>query len=148
MALSGSTMAQVNLISPILTCITIVSPSCLYQMLEIPKISGPRKFKKQPDFTSCPQIVPRRPYFPHPLALCCHCPVSKCHSASVVVTGIVRVNCSAFIVLHKSRAYSHTYSQRGEISLQHRCIFFNSCSASHDNWCTATLWNRIMTAQC
>ena len=24
----------------------------------------------------------------------------------------------------------------------------NSCSASHDNWCTATLWNRIMTAQC
>ena len=21
-------------------------------------------------------------------------------------------------------------------------------SASHDNWCTATLWNRIMTAQC
>ena len=25
---------------------------------------------------------------------------------------------------------------------------FNSYSASHDNWCTATLWNRIMTAQC
>ena len=24
----------------------------------------------------------------------------------------------------------------------------NSYSASHDNWCTATLWNRIMTAQC
>ena len=23
-----------------------------------------------------------------------------------------------------------------------------SYSASHDNWCTATLWNRIMTAQC
>ena len=27
-------------------------------------------------------------------------------------------------------------------------ISFNSYSASHDNWCTATLWNRIMTAQC
>ena len=26
------------------------------------------------------------------------------------------------------------------------CI--NSYSASHDNWCTATLWNRIMTVQC
>ena len=25
---------------------------------------------------------------------------------------------------------------------------FNSYSANHDNWCTATLWNRIMTAQC
>ena len=25
---------------------------------------------------------------------------------------------------------------------------FNSYSASHDNWCTVTLWNRIMTAQC
>ena len=24
----------------------------------------------------------------------------------------------------------------------------NSYSASHDNWCTETLWNRIMTAQC
>ena len=27
-------------------------------------------------------------------------------------------------------------------------ININSYSASHDNWCTATLWNRIMTAQC
>ena len=26
--------------------------------------------------------------------------------------------------------------------------FLNSYSASRDNWCTATLWNRIMTAQC
>ena len=25
---------------------------------------------------------------------------------------------------------------------------FISYSASHDNWCTGTLWNRIMTAQC
>ena len=27
-------------------------------------------------------------------------------------------------------------------------FLFNSYSASRDNWCTATLWNRIMTAQC
>ena len=26
--------------------------------------------------------------------------------------------------------------------------YINSYSASHGNWCTATLWNRIMTAQC
>ena len=24
----------------------------------------------------------------------------------------------------------------------------NSYSASHDNWCTETLWNRVITAQC
>ena len=29
---------------------------------------------------------------PHPLALCCHYPVSKCCSASIVATGTVRVN--------------------------------------------------------
>ena len=28
------------------------------------------------------------------------------------------------------------------------CHAFYSYSASHDNWCTVTLWNRIMTAQC
>ena len=27
-------------------------------------------------------------------------------------------------------------------------VVINSYSASHDNWCTATLWNRIMTARC
>ena len=35
---------------------------------------------------------PRRPYFPHPLALCCNYPVSKCPSASIVVTSTVTVN--------------------------------------------------------
>ena len=29
-----------------------------------------------------------------------------------------------------------------------RLSYLNSYSASHDNWCTETLWNRIMTAQC
>ena len=37
------------------------------------------------------RLVPRRPYFPHPLALCCHYPVSKCRSASIAVTGTLRV---------------------------------------------------------
>ena len=32
-----------------------------------------------------------RPSFPHPLALCCHYPVSKYCSASIVVTSTVRV---------------------------------------------------------
>ena len=39
------------------------------------------------------EVVPaHRPYFPHPLALCCQYPVSKCLSASIVVTSTVRVN--------------------------------------------------------
>ena len=29
---------------------------------------------------------------PHPLALCCHYPVSKCRSASIAMTSTVRVN--------------------------------------------------------
>ena len=27
-------------------------------------------------------------------------------------------------------------------------VYINSYSASHGNWCTGTLWNRIITAQC
>ena len=42
------------------------------------------------------QLLPRRPYFPHPLALCCHCPVSKCRCGSIAVTGTVRVKSHLF----------------------------------------------------
>ena len=41
------------------------------------------------------EVVPARkcwPYFPHPLALCCDYPVSKCRSASIVATSTVKVN--------------------------------------------------------
>ena len=31
------------------------------------------------------------PYFPHPLALCCHYPVSKRRSASILLTSTLRV---------------------------------------------------------
>ena len=40
----------------------------------------------------------------HPLTLCCHYPVSKCHSASVAVTGTLRVNAGS---LHYHCAKSH-----------------------------------------
>ena len=43
------------------------------------------------------EVVPARTsltLLPHPLALCCDYPVSKCLSASIVVTGTVRVNIS------------------------------------------------------
>ena len=46
------------------------------------------------------EVVPARTsptLLPHPLALCCHYPVSKCCSASIVVTGTVRVNKSAMM---------------------------------------------------
>ena len=41
------------------------------------------------------EVVPARTsptLLPHPLALCCHYPVSKCPSTSIAVTGTVRVN--------------------------------------------------------
>ena len=41
------------------------------------------------------EVVPARTsptLLPHPLALCCHYPVSKCCSASIAVTGTLRVN--------------------------------------------------------
>ena len=48
-----------------------------------------------------------------------------------------------FLFSHKflRRYVNYTYPRRPT-----RII--NSYSASHGNWCTATLWNRIMTAQC
>ena len=41
------------------------------------------------------EVVPARTsptLLPHPLALCCHYPVSKCRSASIAMTGTLRVN--------------------------------------------------------
>ena len=41
------------------------------------------------------EVVPARTsstLLPHPLALCCNYPVSKCPSSSIVVTSTVRVN--------------------------------------------------------
>ena len=49
------------------------------------------------------EVVPARTsptLLPHPLALCCHYPVSKCRSASIVVTGTVRVKA---VVIHSIR---------------------------------------------
>ena len=49
----------------------------------------------------------------------------------------------------RMRLTLYRYQYTGLSHLYAYCIFpFNSYSASHDNWCTATLWNRIMTAQC
>ena len=48
------------------------------------------------------ELVPARTsptLLPHPLALCCHYPVSKCHSASVVATGTVRVKTQNHVVM-------------------------------------------------
>ena len=63
------------------------------------------------------EVVPARTsptLLPHPLALCCHYPVSKCRSASIAVTGTLRVNiitgasfgsethCASKLILRKS----------------------------------------------
>ena len=56
-------------------------------------------------------LVPRRPYFPHPLALSCHYPVSKCSSASIVVTGTVRVKseCMPLCLIRKQCLICHLH---------------------------------------
>ena len=57
------------------------------------------------------EVVPARTsptLLPHPLALCCHYPVSKCCSASIVVTITVRVNTKRFEQLNKN-AESSSY---------------------------------------
>ena len=49
------------------------------------------------------EVVPARTsptLLPHPLALCYHYPVSKCRSASIVVTGTVRVNGIVCMSIH------------------------------------------------
>ena len=43
---------------------------------------------------------------------------------------------------------SSTAMVRERVSPYPGILLLNSYSASHDNWCTATLWNRIITAQC
>ena len=48
------------------------------------------------------EVVPARTsptLLPHPLALCCHFPVSKCCSASIAVTGTVRVKLAIWVHL-------------------------------------------------
>ena len=42
----------------------------------------------------------------------------------------------------------HWLAKQGEYRLHLYVYEFNSYRVSHDNWCTVTLWNRIMTAQC
>ena len=50
------------------------------------------------------EVVPARTsptLLPHPLALCCHCPVSKCRSASIAVTGTLRINIFPILLASK-----------------------------------------------
>ena len=61
------------------------------------------------------EVVPARTSLtlpPHPLALCCNYPVSKCSSASIVATSTLRVNIakmnSQFLELHKDSDLANT----------------------------------------
>ena len=59
------------------------------------------------------EVVPARtsadPTFPHPLALCCHYPVLKYCSASVVITSTVRVNTVIEFDLHSQNQKATLY---------------------------------------
>ena len=55
------------------------------------------------------EVVPARtsPTLPpHPLALCCNYPVSKCRSASIVATSTVRVNLAEGGQNNKNKDYT------------------------------------------
>ena len=68
---------------------------------------------------------------------------------------------SELMICKHGKEYGYTWHRmplpRSGVTKQHKTQtlqamwlrkLVNSYSASHDNWCTATLWNRIMTAQC
>ena len=49
-----------------------------------------------------------------------------------------------FVLLHDASVLGRITG----VTFDHILCYANSYSASHGNWCTETLWNRIMTAQC
>ena len=59
--------------------------------------------------------------------------------------ALVRIFSRCFLLIFNIKTQNET--EHKLIPLTHE-IKVNSESASHGNWCTATLWNRIMTAQC
>ena len=71
--------------------------------------------------------------------------LEKCHNFFFSRDNYLHssLNLLMFFSNNKTTTYSHT--QCCSMLFQ---WWFNSYSASHGNWCTATLWNRIMTAQC
>ena len=86
------------------------------------------------------EVVPARTsptLLPHPLALCCHYPVSKCHSASIVVTGTVRVNqCSIHgckLLLHHSSCRTIALgNEKPTVKwIIHTNLFIYSCSITY-----------------
>ena len=63
----------------------------------------------KPSCSGMVEVVPARTsptLLPHPLALCCDYPVSKCLSASIVVTSTVRVKCCSVICVVAAYIYS------------------------------------------
>ena len=73
------------------------------------------------------QLIPRRPYIPHPLPLCCNYPVLECPSGSVVVTSNALRYVSSFLVVggddkclgeHASRLRPSHYQTREQSQQQ------------------------------
>ena len=64
------------------------------------------------------------------------------HRCSVPLTSLLGLNNSFF------RSAIFTWYHNCVLSQFYPQTTVNSYSASNGNWCTATLWNRIMTAQC
>ena len=69
------------------------------------------------------------------------------HTTQVIKMSIVRIS-----LPKQSNLTAHKRLSIGSDTLigyqLYLYVTINSYSASHDKWCTAILWNRIMTAQC
>ena len=77
------------------------------------------------------------------------------HRKSNVCCGKLCSHRSETQLLHTTRSYLNwnVHVRMYDYHSECKCSgcdkhYFNSYSASHDNWCTATLWNKIITAQC
>ena len=86
--------------------------------------------------------------------MCYHCvrqtaslyqQVFHCHSGSVVSSTGRHQTATPYMPLVRQRREQRSPAM-GVRCLDHSTT--TAYSASHNNWCTGTLWNRIMTAQC
>ena len=100
------------------------------------------------------EVVPARTLptlLPHPLALCCHYPVSMCCSASIVVTSTVRVNAVDCVAEHLSLP-NYTLCKKAAIhQIWHVPVMFTLQEAVasaniHQRKCH--IWNIVVTLSC
>ena len=78
-----------------------------------------------------------------------NCPVSR--ERYMVLHVIYKQNAAKNVMVWTNvhgMATIYTWTRPWDSFICYYYLLFNSSGASRDNWCTGTLWNRIITAQC